>query len=270
MKTKKVVFSNKKGGCGKTTLAILTAQELIDRGYKVLVIDCDSQKNTTGFYGALWENPNPTVADMLLGDKPAVECIQHCEYGDIIAADPILSGADNKVERGPGEYKHLKKSMKSLEGMYDFIIFDTATALDVTLKNVLTVADYLIVPINGQYALDGVADYDELVDQIIEYENEDLVKLGFIFNGYRGHVGISRDTVSDADEIAEATGTKMFNTKIRATADCERALTAEKVPLKKYNKRCKTQIDIEEFVTELLKSIKNTENGKDLVVKRAK
>lgn len=269
MKTRKIVFSNKKGGCGKTTLAILTAQELIDRGYKVLVIDCDSQRNTTAFYGAKWEDQF-TVADMLLGDEPAAHAIQHCEYGDIIPADSLLSEADNKVKRGPGEYRHLAKSLKSIEGEYDFIVFDTATAIDVTLKNVLSVADYLIVPINGQYALDGIADYDELVDSVIEYENEDLVKLGFVFNGFRGHVGISRDTASDAVEIADVTGTVMFETKIRATADCEKALTLEKVPLKKYNKRCKTQEDISAFVSEMLKMIKKTPNGKDLVIKRAK
>lgn len=269
MKTRKVVFSNKKGGCGKTTLAILTAQELIDRGYKVLVVDCDSQHNTTSFYGATWEDEY-SVASMLYKDVPAVKAIQHCEYGDIIPGDPKLSEADNTVRRGAGEFKHLLKSMKSVEGMYDFIIFDTATSTDVLLKNVLCVADYLIVPINGQYALDGIADYDLVVDEVIEFENEDLVKLGFVFNGYKGHVGVSRDTVSDAEEIADCTGTSMFETKIRATADCEKALTSIKVPLKRYNKRCKTQEDIEAFVTEMLRSIKKTPNGKDLVIKRAK
>ena len=40
-----VVFSNKKGGVGKTTSALATAAGLAKAGYKVLAIDMDGQGN---------------------------------------------------------------------------------------------------------------------------------------------------------------------------------------------------------------------------------
>ena len=40
-----IVFSNKKGGVGKTTSALATAAGLAKAGYKVLAIDMDGQGN---------------------------------------------------------------------------------------------------------------------------------------------------------------------------------------------------------------------------------
>ena len=269
--TRKIAISNKKGGVGKTTIALLSAQELLRRGYKVLFIDCDSQRNSTKFYDAKWEDPQITMADILFNDSiMPIDCIQHCKYGDIIAADKQLEGADNKIKRGPKENVILRNKLKSIDGIYDFIVFDTNPSVDVILNNVLTASDYLVIPINGQYALDGIADFDETVSDIQETTNPELANLGFVFNMYKKHVGISRDSVEDAEEIAEIVGTSLFDTKIRQTSDCERALTDLHIPLHEFKKKGNTLIDATEFVSELLRKIKNTPNGKDLVIKRAK
>ena len=43
MKNKIVIFSNIKGGVGKTTLCALFASYLVERGYPVMAIDADLQ-----------------------------------------------------------------------------------------------------------------------------------------------------------------------------------------------------------------------------------
>lgn len=40
-----IVFANHKGGVGKTTSTLSVAQTLARDGYRVLLIDCDAQRN---------------------------------------------------------------------------------------------------------------------------------------------------------------------------------------------------------------------------------
>ncbi|GHU56363.1 copy number control protein [Clostridia bacterium] len=49
---KKIAFYNHKGGVGKTTSVINVAYFLQKKGFKTLVVDCDSQKNCLGFFAA--------------------------------------------------------------------------------------------------------------------------------------------------------------------------------------------------------------------------
>ncbi len=46
-----ISISNFKGGVGKSTIALHLAQSLALKGYRVLLIDCDSQANTTMMFG---------------------------------------------------------------------------------------------------------------------------------------------------------------------------------------------------------------------------
>ena len=76
---------NKKGGVGKKTMSLCVAQELLRQGKRVLLIDTDAQSNSTKFYEAQTEGIG-TVLDILCGDMPAAECVQHTAKEDIIPA----------------------------------------------------------------------------------------------------------------------------------------------------------------------------------------
>ena len=82
----KIAMANKKGGIGKSTTALAVASGLIRRGYRVLMIDTDPQRNTTRVYRAKTEG-QATLYDIIFANYKAKDCIQHTEYGDIIASD---------------------------------------------------------------------------------------------------------------------------------------------------------------------------------------
>ena len=47
-----IAVSNQKGGVAKTTTACALSTGLAKRGYRVLMVDTDSQRNSTGVYRA--------------------------------------------------------------------------------------------------------------------------------------------------------------------------------------------------------------------------
>ena len=77
----KIAIANRKGGIGKSTTALAISAGLIKRGYKVLMIDTDPQRNTTNVYKAKTEG-TATLYDIFFANYKAFECIQHTEYGD--------------------------------------------------------------------------------------------------------------------------------------------------------------------------------------------
>jgi virC1 protein len=56
-----------KGGCGKTTLSILIAQYLSSKGYKVALLDSDTQQNSTANWAKFSESqiPSYVITDSL-------------------------------------------------------------------------------------------------------------------------------------------------------------------------------------------------------------
>ena len=131
---KTYVVANQKGGISKTTTSIALADILKRRGNTVLFIDADQQGNATDTFKGEIEGM-PTLYDVLLGDHiKASEAIQKTINGDIIASDPLLREADSKLSSDPeGEYR-MSMALEGLEG-YDYVVIDTAPALNWILRN---------------------------------------------------------------------------------------------------------------------------------------
>ncbi len=250
-----ICVANQKGGIGKTTTATSIATILSDKGYKTLLIDSDLQCNSTDTYRAAFDGVE-TLYDVLLEDKPVDinSAIQHTEMGDIIAADPLLREADSKLStRGIAGYKVLKKALSNLHG-YDFVIIDTAPAINMILRNVLTASDYVIIPITAdRYGFQGLFELNVSIKDAQEL-NEDLKIAGVLLVRYNHRTVLAREVRETLSKEATNMDTRLFNTTIRECNKVKEAQTVQ-LTLPKYDKSCTASKDYADFTDELLKEI---------------
>lgn len=114
MKAQIISITNQKGGCGKTIACTMLAGELVSRGYRVLIVDADSQATATA-----WSMAAPDEAPF------PVTVINLAQYAE----------------------KMHREIQKQLEN-YDFILIDCPPSLEaLASQSALLVANLAIVPI---------------------------------------------------------------------------------------------------------------------------
>ncbi|HEV2705335.1 MAG TPA: ParA family protein [Pyrinomonadaceae bacterium] len=209
-----IAIANQKGGVGKTTTAVNLAAGLAIRGYKTLLIDLDSQRNTTQTYFEP-EMIESTLADVLVGhDKrlPLNEAIYntHLENLDLVPSHIRIAMLDQMVTLQ--EQYRLKEALNSLPEPYDFVILDCPHTLGLTLTQALLASHHIIVPIAAEYyPLEGVVDLQETV-RAARQPNPQLKVLGYLVTRFHQRKNICADAL---DKVKEMFGDEVFETLIR-------------------------------------------------------
>lgn len=147
---------NLKGGVAKTTTAVNMAAILAkEHKARVMLIDGDSQCNTTEFFGAYPKQGSLAKILRLREDHfdPVgfcVSCIRETEYKnvDIIPGDDSLMDLDlSKVELGKVNVNILRQLVEGVSGMYDYILIDCPPAFNAASAAALVAADDVVIPI---------------------------------------------------------------------------------------------------------------------------
>ncbi len=187
-----ISITNQKGGVGKTTTSISLSTALAKIGAKVLLIDADSQFNTTSGLNA---QNDRTLYDFLWSENPDFSLyIQatKCPELSLISADPRLLGLEFEWS-GFDQNKHiLKRKLKAIEKEYDFIFIDCPPSLGLLTVNALVASKYFIVPLQCEYyALEGLSLLLDTACSIKENLNPDLTLQGILLTMFD-----SRNTLS--------------------------------------------------------------------------
>jgi len=252
---KVISIANGKGGIAKTTTATSVASILSDLGHKTLLIDADLQCNSTDTYRASFEGVG-SLYDILLDDNPANinDVIQHTEMGDIISADPLLRESDSKLStKGLSGFKVLQKALADLKD-YEYVVIDTAPAINMTLRNVLCASDYVIIPITAdRYGIQGLYELNIAIQDSRDL-NPKLKIAGILLVRYNKRTVLAREVRETIKKTADDLGTILFNSTIRESNKVKEAQTM-RTTLIKYDRSCTASEDYSNFVDELLKEI---------------
>ena len=260
---------NLKGGVAKTTTTVNMAYILAKRGYKVLLVDNDKQGNASKAFGLYDPEDHDIVARVMLEAVPLIDLAASTQYKnlDIVPANMDLLEANLRViaDVSRPQQTRIKKaiSKKSIERElqgeettsaaeeYDFIIFDNAPDVNMSIINALVVSDDVIVPVEiDQYSFDGLDILLEQIAAVKEDFNPALSFRGCLITKYR-----QREEVQAQGAEVLKDRCNVFSTKIRRTEDKPKESTFAKIPLVEYSVRCGASQDYKKFVTEYLEMI---------------
>lgn len=137
-----------KGGVGKTTLSGFLASALSSRG-RTLAIDLDANNNLTDFFARDTDDETIETANayhVLTKSKTAAECVIKCGlFTDIIPGALSLHRLTAEMMTRPGALLAVRSLLPK---DYDYIVIDTAPALDWATFAGLYAADVVLSPVN--------------------------------------------------------------------------------------------------------------------------
>lgn len=251
-----IAITNQKGGVAKTTTALALATGLTKRGFKVLMVDTDAQRNSTGVYQAESDGV-ATLHDLLFtkGVTPEM-CVQHTELGDIVASDKLMAKDDANLN-GVRESLILKKALKPFDNQYDFIILDHNPGHGGILNNILTAANTIIIPMEPEgFSVDGAVDLAEKIDSIKEFTNPNLKVAGILLVKYNGRTTDAKNFMDESHVIEELFQAKIFSTKIRRCQALSSANT-RRMSIFDYDPKGNGAVDYGALIDEFLEEINN-------------
>lgn len=251
---KLIAVCNQKGGVAKTTTAIELATGLAKRGYKVLMVDTDSQRNTTAVYRAETEGV-ATIHDLLFtrGIDPMI-CVQRTPVGDIIASDSLMAKDDANMN-GVRESLILKKALEPFREIYDFIVMDHNPGQGGIINNVLTAADDVIIPMHTDgFSADGAADLAERINSVREFTNHNLRVVGIVLTFFNGRTNSARKFVAQKEVLESVFQTKLFDAKIRR---CQALADANdrRMSIFDYDPKGNGAVDYDAMIDEYLREV---------------
>lgn len=245
---------NQKGGVAKSTTVQSMGAGLQRKGYKVLLLDMDSQGNLSLSVGADKSRGIPSILEVLTNELPITDAIQTIRGTDIVPATISLAGIDMVLNEMGKEYR-LKEAVAPIKDKYDFILIDTPPALGILTINALTCADNVVVPAEADvYSIEAVGQLSNTINAVKQYTNKDLSIVGILLTRYSGRAIISKALKDMIDTTAQCLNTKLFDAKIRECIAIKEA-KAQKQDIFSYAGSSNAAIDYGAFVAEYLENI---------------
>jgi chromosome partitioning protein len=198
---KTLAVVNQKGGVGKTTTAVNLAANLAALGQRTLLIDCDPQGNATSGLGIEKSKLEYDLYDVL---------VDGLALGDVVRADVLfpgldvvpstlnLAGAEMEMYQDLARETILKKALRPVAALYEYVFLDAPPSLGLLTLNVLTAADSVLIPIQAEYyALEGISQLMNVVERVRGHLNPKLGIAMVVMTMHDERMNLSRQVVAE-------------------------------------------------------------------------
>ncbi|MGJ3249414.1 MAG: ParA family protein [Elainellaceae cyanobacterium] len=240
---KVLAIYHNKGGVGKTTTVINLAAALSKKNRRILVIDLDSQANTTFALGLVkfQDEKSDTLIDKYIyqviayrNDYSISEVVRRSEFTspsiDVIPSHIDLMEHEQELIQQPQALNRLLKKLDTVRGQYDVVLIDTPPSLNLYAKIALLTADYLLIPSDLRpFANEGLRNVRRFVNDVNEIRDsinkEPVEILGVVASKVETVPTFIKHTLPKLIEIVEEQyGFPVLESKIFQRREISRAI----------------------------------------------
>ncbi|MGD2183216.1 AAA family ATPase [Lusitaniella coriacea LEGE 07167] len=176
---KVIAVYHNKGGVGKTTTVVNLAAAFSKKGKKVLVIDLDSQANTTYATGLVKfdDEEYDTIKDSNIRHvlesedfHPIQEIARRSTFTepeiDVVPSHITLMKHEKLLSANQSSSTMLLLKLKDVREAYDIVLLDTPPSLNLYAQVSIITADYLIIPSDLKpFANQGLVNVKEFIKE---------------------------------------------------------------------------------------------------------
>lgn len=208
-----IAVANQKGGVGKTATAVNVGASLALEGFRVLLIDLDSQGSATSGLGQE-HSKGLSSYEVLIGELGATQAARATpiEGLSLIPGTRDLAGAEVELVSYSDRHSRLRGQLDPIRGDFDFILIDCPPSLGMLTLNALCAADAVLVPLQCEfYALEGLGALVETLERVRSGFHPDLRILGILLTMYDARTSLSRQV---AREVRQHFGDKVLRAMV--------------------------------------------------------
>lgn len=174
---------NRKGGVGKSAVALGVAAAWARQRKRVLLVDLDPQATATRTTDVAVAGTGG--ADHVLHGETVAEAQQQVGEPwalDILAATHALAGWDSDPTRLNREWR-LARALDASNGSHDHVVIDCPPALGILVVNALAAASHVLLVTEATGAsVDGLGLACELIDEVRQHMHGELQIAGVVLN----------------------------------------------------------------------------------------
>lgn len=256
---KVITFMTEKGGVGKTTSAVAFCYLMAKKGFKVLLIDFDSQGNATKLYGKIPDDIDFTINELMMSYLqtdviPKTNDFILCEkekFSLIPANERLASLSGNLLQVDFREHK-LKEVIESFKENYDYVVIDCSPSISVANTNALYASDEVVIPCNPDgFAVDAFTQLYKHYNLVKKRGNPNVNIAGVLFTKFMKNTKVSKGTKELLQKHFGDNFT-IYETNIPLCVKVDESTHAQK-SVNEYDPKCSASIAYCDWVEEFLK-----------------
>ncbi|WP_274626886.1 ParA family protein [Arvimicrobium flavum] len=212
-----ITVANQKGGVGKTTTTINLATALAAIGESVLIVDLDPQGNASTGLGIDRRDRLISSYDVLTGEATieAAAVATAVPGLSIIPSTLDLLGVEMEISNAPDRVLRLRNALQAFAEQasgFGYVLIDCPPSLNLLTLNSMAAADSVLVPLQCEFfALEGLSQLLETVDQVRRTINPTLNIQGIVLTMFDGRNNLANQVVED---VRANMGDKVYKTVI--------------------------------------------------------